>query len=226
MFSKIVMKTFSQFLIACSIASPGIGGDLNEYYYGDSIAVGYGGKSPGSRRVGASPGEVLSYLERDLKDNPEKFKGQTVNISTGVSNNPSDFRSIERQLARLQQSGARINVLGAAQGRYDKENQRLAALSSQYGANFKGGFKPGRDGVHPASYGSYDSGTSSPRSTPAPTPKPVLSKLKGVEGTGVGSNFVAKKWTNTERGRYKTYGGSNYWVLIMSPFETITLFVT
>jgi len=75
MFSKIVMKTFPQFLIACSIASPSIGGDLNEYYYGDSIAVGYGGKSPGSRRVGASPAEVLSYLERDLKDNPEKFKG-------------------------------------------------------------------------------------------------------------------------------------------------------
>ena len=206
------MKTFPQFLIACSIASPGIGGDLNEYYYGDSIAVGYGGKSPGSRRVGASPAEVLSYLERDLKDNPEKFKGRTVNISTGVSNNPGDFKSIERQLARLQQSGARVNVIGAAQGRYDRENERLASLSSQYGANFKGGFKPGRDGVHPASYGSYDSGTrQAPKpktsDSPAPTSKPVLSKLKGVEGTGVGSNFVAKKWTDTERGRYKDYGG-------------------
>jgi len=206
MFSKIVMKTFPQFLIACSIASPSIGGDLNEYYYGDSIAVGYGGKSPGSRRVGASPAEVLSYLERDLKDNPEKFKGQTVNISTGVSNNPSDFRSIERQLARLQQSGARINVLGAAQGRYDKENQRLAALSSQYGANFKGGFKPGRDGVHPASYASYNSVPAS--FAPPNVAKPqVLSKLKGVEGTGVGANFVAKQWTDAERGRYQAYGG-------------------
>ncbi len=105
------MKTFPQFLIACSIASPGIGGGLNEYYYGDSIAVGYGGKSPGSRRVGASPAEVLSYLERDLKDNPEKFKGKTVNISTGVSNNPTDFRSIERQLSRLQQSAQELMFL-------------------------------------------------------------------------------------------------------------------
>lgn len=215
------MKSFSQFMTACLLCSPSFSGELKEYYYGDSIAVGYGGNSPGSRRVGASPSEVLSYLERDLKDNPNKFKGQTVNISTGVSNNPGDFKSIERQLASLQKAGARINVLGAAQGRYDKENERLAALSSQYGASFRGGFKPGRDGVHPASYASYDSGTSSPRSTPAPkpktsdspapstapTPKPVLSKLKGVEGTGVGKNFVARKWTDTEKTRYKDYGG-------------------
>ena len=35
----------------------------------------------------------------------------------------------------------------------------------------------------------------------------VLSKLKGVEGTGVGSNFVAKKWSDAEGSRYKSYGG-------------------
>lgn len=221
-----LMKSFAQFLTACAISSPVFANDLKEYYYGDSIAVGYGGKTAGSRRVGASPEEVLSYIERDLRNNPEKFKGQTVNISTGVSNNPSDFRSIERQLARLQQSGAKVNVLGAARGRYDKENERLASLSSQYGANFRGGFVPGKDGVHPRSYASYDTGakpykTSSSRSAPAPklktsnslaslptpTPKRVLSKLKGVEGTGVGKNFVAKKWTDTEKARYKKYGG-------------------
>jgi len=47
--------------------------------------------------------------------------------------------------------------------------------------------------------------------TPTPTPpapkEPVLSKLKGVEGTGAGSNFVAKKWTDSEGSRYKSYGG-------------------
>jgi len=219
------MKTFGQFLLACSTASPSFAGDLVEYYYGDSIAVGYGKDSPGSRRVGASPSEVLSYLERDLKDNPQKFKGQTINVSTGVSNNPGDFKSIERQLALLQKSGAKVNVLGAAQGRYDKENARLASLSSSYGANFRGGFKPGRDGVHPASYSSYDTGAkpqkpkseiksvASTSTTRATTPtrlpsKPrVLSKLKGVEGTGVGKDFVAKKWTDTEKSRYQTYGG-------------------
>jgi hypothetical protein len=214
--SKRLMITFSQFLVACSISSSTFAGDIVEYYYGDSIAVGYGGKSPGSRRVGASPAEVLSYIERDLKDKPDKFKGQTVNISTGVSNNTSDFKSIERQLARLQQSGAKVNVLGAAQGRYDRENERLASLSSRYGANFRGGFKPGRDGVHPSSYSSYDSVSrpsksetkpAAPTSTALPSGPRVLSKLKGVEGTGVGANFVAKKWNDTEKTRYKTYGG-------------------
>jgi hypothetical protein len=217
--SKILMKTFGQFLVACSISSSSFAGDIVEYYYGDSIAVGYGGKSPGSRRVGASPSEVLGYLEKDMKDNPNKFKGSTVNISTGVSNNTSDFKSIERQLALLKQSGAKVNVLGAAQGRYDKENERLSSLSSTYGANFRGGFKPGKDGVHPSSYSSYDSGSRPPKSeikrktaaTPTPTVLPsrprVLSKLKGVEGTGVGKDFVAKTWSNPEAARYKTYGG-------------------
>ncbi|MDW7640771.1 MAG: hypothetical protein SCG72_00015 [Nitrosarchaeum sp.] len=208
------MRTLSQFLVSCEISHPSFAGNLVEYTYGDSIAVGYGGKNPGSRRVGASPAEVLSYLERDLKDNPDKFKGKTVNISTGVSNNPGDFSSIESQLKRLKASGANVNVYGAAQGRYDKENERLGSLSSTYGANFKGGFKAGRDGVHPASYDSYDSTPSTPR-TPAKleTPKTlapvssVLSKLKGVEGTGAGSNFVAKKWTDSEGSRYKSYGG-------------------
>ena len=208
------MRTLSQFLVSCAISYPSFAGNLVEYTYGDSIAVGYGGKNPGSRRVGASPAEVLSYLERDLKDNPDKFKGKTVNISTGVSNNPGDFSSIESQLKRLKASGANVNVYGAAQGRYDKENERLGSLSSTYGANFKGGFKAGRDGVHPASYGSYDSTPLTLR-TPAKleTPKTlapvssVLSKLKGVEGTGVGSNFVAKKWSDAEGSRYKSYGG-------------------
>ncbi len=215
------MRTLSQFLVSCAISYPSFAGNLVEYTYGDSIAVGYGGKNPGSRRVGASPAEVLSYLERDLKDNPDKFKGKTVNISTGVSNNPGDFSSIESQLKLLKRSGAIVNVYGAARERYGKENERLGSLSSTYGANFKGGFKAGRDGVHPASYGSYDSTPSTPRtpstpSTPAKleTPKTlapvssVLSKLNGVEGTGSGSNFVAKKWSDPERSRYKSYGGN------------------
>lgn len=211
------MRTFSQFVTACLISSPAFSENLVEYYYGDSIAVGYGGKSPGSRRVGASPSEVLSYIERDLKDNPNKFRGQTVNISTGVSNNPSDFRSIERQIARLTQSGAKVNVLGAAQGRYDKENERLSSLSSRYGATFRGGFKPGRDGVHPASYGSYertDSSRPSSRRSSSASPQPsaiktVLAKLKGKTGdldktTG---KFKERSWSDTESSRYKTHGG-------------------
>ena len=58
-----LMKSFAQFLTACAISSPVFANNLKEYYYGDSIAVGYGGKSAGSRREGASPEEILSYIE-------------------------------------------------------------------------------------------------------------------------------------------------------------------
>jgi len=42
--------------------------------------------------------------------------------------------------------------------------------------------------------------------TPKP-PKPVLSKLGGVEGTGVGKSFVPTKggWNSSERERYEKY---------------------
>ena len=57
--------------------------------------------------------------------------------------------------------------------------------------------------------GSGKSGSAS--STPTPTPiapkARVLSKLKGVGGTGVGKDFVAKKWTDSEGSRYKAFGG-------------------
>jgi hypothetical protein len=217
----VLMKTFTQFMTSCLIMSSGTPESLKEYYYGDSIAVGYGGNSPGRRRVGASPNEVLRYLEQDLKDNPNRFKGQTINLSTGVSNNPDDFDSIERQLKLLRSSDAIVNVLGAAIGRYDSQNERLRSLTSQYGANFKGGFTPGKDGVHPASYSTYDTGstprvvrpsTSTPQSTQSSSsssssPRKVLSKLRGVEGEGVGSSFVARKWNSSEKERYNKYGG-------------------
>ena len=41
-------------------------------------------------------------------------------------------------------------------------------------------------------------------------PKPrVLSKLNGVEGTGVGKNFVARKWNSAESDRYKRVATAN-----------------
>ena len=43
-----------------------------------------------------------------------------------------------------------------------------------------------------------------------PVAKPrVLSKLGGVEGTGVGKDFVAKKWSSAESDRYKRVAAAN-----------------
>jgi len=55
--------------------------------------------------------------------------------------------------------------------------------------------------------GSGKSGSASSTPTPIVPKARVLSKLKGAEGTGVGKDFVAKKWSNPEGARYKDYGG-------------------
>lgn len=192
-------------------------------FFGDSIAVGYGGKFPGFRRVGASPAEVYSFLQQQTKNNVNPFQGALVNLSTGVSNNPSDFASIENQLKFLRNAGANVNVLGAARGRYDTQNQQLQDLSQKYGFNFLGGFTPGADAVHPKTYSSYN-GTglgifSSPSaSTPAPDVvqpqqsqedkvQTVLAKYKGIAGeknlsTG---QFTEREWTPEESKRYDYY---------------------
>ena len=44
---------------------------------------------------------------------------------------------------------------------------------------------------------------------PAAAKTRVLSKLKGVQGTGVGKNFVAKKWSSAESDRYKRVAAQN-----------------
>ena len=41
------------------------------------------------------------------------------------------------------------------------------------------------------------------------TKSPVLSKKDGVEGTGVGKDFVAKKWSDAERQRYQSKRGED-----------------
>jgi hypothetical protein len=157
---------------------------VQPFFFGDSIAVGYGGKSPGQRRVGAGPAEVYSFLQQQTKNNTNPFKGALVNLSTGVSNNPSDFASIENQLKLLSASGANVNVLGAAQGRYNSQNQKLQKLSQRYGFNFLGGFEPGADLVHPKTYSSYNGAGlglfSSPGSSPATSASALPQQSQGA----------------------------------------------
>ena len=79
-----------------------------------------------------------------------------------------------------------------------KENQ--AAASTQP-------VKPVKP-VQPAS--STQSGGTQPVKPVQPAAKPrVLSKLKGVEGTGVGKDFVARKWSSAESDRYKRVAAAN-----------------
>jgi len=149
--NRLIISTIAIVLFVIPIHAQTI-----QYCYGDSIAVGFcDGKYSGSRRVGASPVVVLGYLQSAIQSNPNIFRNKTVELSTGVSNNPYDFTSIERQFQLLKNAGANVIVIGAAVGRYNTENQKLFTLSQKYGFTFKGGFIPGADGVHPYTYSSY-----------------------------------------------------------------------
>lgn len=183
------------------------------YFYGDSIAVGFGGSNPGRRREGASPREILGYIQQDLIRNPDLLRGQRVNLSTGVSNNPSDLASIAQQLQLLNESGAIVDLIGASKQRYGRENQALASLAEQYGVRFLGGFEAGPDLVHPLSYdparyfGSASQGVQASATPAVAAPVVVLAKLRGRQGKFDKSSgqFVEQPWTPEEAQRYATY---------------------
>ena len=192
-----------------------LAGRLAPVFYGDSIAVGYGKDAPGRRREGASPYEILGYLQQDLANNPIAFQNKLVNLSTGVSNNPYDFDSIQKQLELLRGAGATVNILGASKQRYSGENKQLAGLARNLGFNFLGGFDAGPDQVHPLSYASYNGLTlNQPNSVVSNTPvvtgdsfQTVLVKKDGVMGTlNKGTNeFTKRQWTPEEADRYMHY---------------------
>ena len=54
-----------------------------------------------------------------------------------------------------------------------------------------------------------DTAPATPANNAVASKSPVLSKKDGVEGTGVGKDFVAKKWSDAERQRYQSKRGED-----------------
>jgi biotin carboxyl carrier protein len=150
------------------------GGGKNDFSFGDSISSGLAGRQGGNQqtvmddkgisKVGASPADVLGQLQAFDKT---KLKGKTVRLSTGITNGPSDLKSVEEQIKYLVSVGAKVQVVGVTNtppktGPYKHlekpltgMNDKLSALVSKYsdkGVTFLGGFTPGADGIHPADY--------------------------------------------------------------------------
>ena len=53
-----------------------------------------------------------------------------------------------------------------------------------------------------------DTAPATPANNAVASKSPVLSKKGGVEGTGVGKDFVAKKWSDAEKQRYQSKRGA------------------
>lgn len=134
-----------------TIAKNGNGG---RFYLGDSIAHGYksSDKGNGITKVGATPAQILD----NIKKNPNQFKGQTVYLSSGLSNNPNDIASVEAQLQALSSEGANVKLIGVSNSfkgstkMGTQMNGQLQGLAQKYNVEFLGGFTPAdKAKVHP-----------------------------------------------------------------------------
>lgn len=139
--------------VAKQIFSPG-----GTIYFGDSIAHGYRSavNGTGSTREGANPQQVLGFINGYSGN----LQGQTVILSSGMSNNPNDTDGIRAQIRALRARGANVRLLGVS-NTYNRNGQTGARMNALLGqiareehATFQGGFQAGRDNIHPASYSS------------------------------------------------------------------------
>ena len=139
--------------VARQMFSPG-----GTIYFGDSIAHGYRSavNGTGSTREGANPQQVLGFINGYSGN----LQGQTVILSSGMSNNPNDTDGIRAQIRALRARGANVRLLGVS-NTYNRNVQTGARMNALLGqiareehATFQGGFQAGRDNIHPASYSS------------------------------------------------------------------------
>ena len=139
--------------VAKQMFSPG-----GTIYFGDSIADGYRSavNGTGSTRVGANPQQVLGFINGYSGN----LQGQTVILSSGMSNDPTDTDGIRAQIRALRAKGANVRLLGVS-NTYNRKGQTGARMNALLGqiareehATFQGGFQAGRDNIHPASYSS------------------------------------------------------------------------
>lgn len=137
---------------------------------GDSVAEGTAralGKPTDLTTVGANPQAVLNTINAL----PQDMKGQSVVLSTGISNNLEQISLVEDQIKALRSRGANVTILGVG-SRADiaPMNQRLEEIAKANGATFSGPLRSGADGVHPADYNEvarpFQSPSSGQRGTP------------------------------------------------------------
>ena len=184
--------------VAKQMFSPG-----GTIYFGDSIAHGYRSavNGTGSTRIGANPQQVLGFINGYSGN----LQGQTVILSSGMSNDPTDTDGIRAQIRALRARGANVRLLGVS-NTYNRKGQTGARMNALLGqiareehATFQGGFQAGRDNIHPASYSSQPwlgGGSRQPASgqlhrSRAFTPEKAAAIARVARNIGVSPNDLA-----------------------------------
>jgi len=136
---KTKILTLCFFLISTSTALA-----AETVYVGDSIAQGFKNAANGTglTKIGASPKTVLEYVKMtsDQKD---------IVLSTGISNNCNDFKSVEKQFQLLQ--NANLIVIGNKNCK-PEINNKLKYLCDKHKSCKFVPITSSKDGVHPAKY--------------------------------------------------------------------------
>lgn len=136
---------------------------MTTLYFGDSIAHGYRQAAGGSgyTRVGANPKEILREVNKAIKNGT--VKGNTVVLSSGLSNNTAGLSDVKATVKALKDAGANVVLLGVADNykgntkRGKSMNDNLASVASSNGIAFTGGFSS-KDKLHPTEYKLSDIG--------------------------------------------------------------------
>lgn len=136
---------------------------MTTLYFGDSIAHGYKQAAGGSgyTRVGANPKEILREVNKAIKNGT--VKGNTVVLSSGLSNNTAGLGDVKATVKALKGAGANVVLLGVADNykgntkRGKSMNDNLATVASSNGIAFTGGFSS-KDKLHPNEYKLSDIG--------------------------------------------------------------------
>lgn len=195
--------------VAKQMFSPG-----GTIYFGDSIAHGYRSavNGTGSTREGANPQQVLGFINGYSGN----LQGQTVILSSGMSNDPTDTDGIRAQIRALRARGANVRLLGVS-NTYNRNGQTGARMNALLGqiareehATFQGGFQAGRDNIHPASYssqpwlggGSRQAASGQLHRSRAFTPEKAAAIARVARNIGVSPNDLAAVISFETRGTF------------------------
>ena len=147
----------------------------------------------------------LSYTQ--TPEFKKSFRAGTPGNTSGtpVQNPVKAAEPYKSKFARPKNAAPGIGNFTDKDSRLDSPIAGKGPKGNEVGSNlspFKPPVNAGSSGNGSSGNGSSGNGSSGP--TRPVASGPVLSKLKGVEGTGVGANFKAKAFTDTEKTRYSS----------------------
>ena len=108
------------------------------------------------------------------------------------------------QLMKGDKTGAALGYASALPGPLG-----WGAAALDLGRELRGGGQPQAQKPTKTEPTKTDTAPTAPANNAAASKSAVLSKKDGVEGTGVGKDFVAKKWSDAERQRYQSKRGED-----------------